>query len=109
MTKWKSIQELIISLEEEKIEIENRLAALRAEPASFSEEIILKYIETRSTVKAAEFVKSKGIKSSRGTVYAASDVSSLIKEGDNNINAVLLCIAREIFNKNLKAVERAYG
>lgn len=109
MKKWKDIPELISFLEETKHDLDDRIVALKSEPSSFEDEIILKYIETRSTVKAAEYVKAKGVRTTKGTVYAASDVSSLIKEGNANINNTLLRIAREIFDKNLKAVERAYG
>lgn len=109
MKKWKDIPELISFLEEEKRNIDYRLDALKSKPSSFEDEIILKYIETRSIAKTAEYVKSKGVRSIKGTVYAASDVSSLIKKGSDNINSTLLRIAREIFDKNFKAVERAYG
>lgn len=99
MKKHNSIQELIVLLEEEKTEIEERIIALKTLPVSFEDEIILKYIETRSTVKAAEFVKAKGIRSPKGTVYAGGDVSTLIKEGSNNINRVLLQIASVVSHK----------
>lgn len=109
MKKWKSIQELISLLEAEKGEIEIRVAVLKRVPNSFNDEVILKYIETMSTVKAAEYMKAKGIRSPRGTVYASGDVSTLIKEGAGDVDGVLLRIAREIFTKNSKAVDRAYG
>ncbi len=109
MKKWQSIQDLISILEAEKEEIEARLAALKRALNSFNDEVIFKYIETWSTVEAAEYVKSKCRRLSRGTVYAASDVSALIQEGGWDINGVLLRIAREIFSKNSKAAERAYG
>lgn len=109
MKKWKDIPELISFLEEEKRDIQNRIDALVSEPGSLEEEIIRKYIEARSTTKVAEYIKSKGVKSPKGTVYAASDVSYLIKEGGGNINSIILSMAREIFNKNLRAVDRAHG
>lgn len=109
MKTWQSIQDLISLLEAEKEELEMRLVALKEVPKSFNDEVILKYIETKSTVKAAEYVNAKGTRSPRGTVYAASDVSALIKEGGEEINSVLLRIAQEIFNRNSRAVERAYG
>lgn len=84
MKKWISIQSLVSlleaereKLEAERVELAVRINALNSSPSSFSDEVILKYIETRSTVKAAEFVKGKGIRSEKGTVYAAGDVSNL--------------------------------
>lgn len=109
MKKYKDIKELILFLKEEKSELEARIIALESSPLSFEEEVIFKYIETRSTIKAAAFVKEKGIRSPKDTVYAGSDVSALIKENNKNINNVLLRIARDIFDKNTKAVNRAYN
>lgn len=109
MKKWKSIQELISILESIKVEIEARLIALRTPPQSFNDEVLLKYIETRSTPATANYVKSKGIKSSSGRVFAPNDVSALIKDGGNDVNDALLRIAREIFDKNIKTVDRHYG
>lgn len=109
MKRWNSIEELVNTLEEERRELDVRIEALKTNPISSEDEILLKYIETRSTVKVAEFIRSKGIRSTKGTVYAGSDVSSLIKEGGEETNSVLLRIAREIFEKNTKSVIRAYG
>jgi len=96
--KYQTIGELIALLETDKDELEERIAALKQPCTSFEEELIIKYIETRSTVKAAEYVKSKGIKSPKGTVFASGDVSKIIKNGDVSINPVLLRIAKEIFD-----------
>lgn len=109
MKKWNSIQEFISILESIKVEIEARLIALRTPPQSFNDEVLLKYIETRSTHLTAEYVKSKGVKSSSGRVFASNDVSALIKDGASDVNDVLLRIARDIFNKNTKSVDRSFG
>jgi len=109
MKKWRDIKHLIELLQSERDEIDVRLEALRKTPECLEDEILLKYIETRSTVKAAEYVKSKGIRSARGTVYSAAGLSALIREGSSGVDQILLRIAREIFEKNTKAVVRAYG
>jgi len=107
--KYKTIPELIVILKSEKEIINSYIKALSTEPASFEDEIIIKYIETKSTLKTADFVKSKNIRSPKGTVYAARDVSEIIKNDTSKVNPVLLIIARDIFNKNTKAVIHAYG
>jgi len=107
--KYQTISELVALLEADKEELDARIKALQTPPASFEEELLLKYIETRSTIKAAEFAKRKGIKSAKGTVFAGGDVSSLVRNESNSINPVILRIAREIFEKNTESVIRAYG
>lgn len=109
MKKWKSIQELIALLEAERREIDVRLEALRRSPGSFNDEVLLKYIETRSTVKSAEYFKAKSIRSAKGTVYSSGDVSALIQGGGEDVDETLLRISRDIFNRNSNAVARAYG
>jgi hypothetical protein len=79
--KHNSIAELVGILETQKNELSERIVALKKLSSSFDEELIFKYIETRSTVKAAEYAKAKGVKSPKGTVFSAGDVSALIKEG----------------------------
>lgn len=107
--KYNSIKQLIEILKEQKEEIDYRIEALKTEPTCFEEELIIKYIEKRSTPKVAEYAKKRGKRTQRGTVYQAPDISKLIKEDNDKINPVLLRIAREIFNKNFKAVSRQYG
>jgi hypothetical protein len=109
MKKWTSIEELIEILASEREELSLRLDALSKPPTSFGDEVLLKYIETRSTVKASEHFKSKGVRSLKGTVYSPADVSTLVTEGGEGANEVLLRIARDIFKKNTKGVVRAYG
>ncbi len=107
--KYHTINELIQFLEAERNEINERIEALKSPRSIFEEELILKYIETRSTVKTAEYIKSIGIKSSKGTVFSASDVSEIIKSNNKSITPALLRIAKDIFNKNTTSVVRAYG
>lgn len=107
--KYQTIEELLLLLEMDRKELDERISALKKPSSTFEEELIIKYIETRSTVKAAEYAKAKGIKSPKGTVFAGGDVSEIIKNGSNSVNPVLLRIAKEIYDKNTKAVIRAYG
>lgn len=108
-SRYTSIPELIRNLESERERINNYISALSSALVSFEDEVIFKYIKTRSTVKTAAFVKLKDIKSPKGTVYAANYVSEIIKNSNSQVNPVLLLIARDIFNKNTKAVIHAYG
>ncbi len=107
--KYQTISELVALLRADREELDARINTLQTPPSSFEEELLLKYIETRSTIKAAEFAKRKGVKSTKGTVFAASDVSSLVRNGSNSVNPIILRIAREIFEKNSENVFRAYG
>ncbi|WP_277057236.1 hypothetical protein [Trichlorobacter lovleyi] len=109
MKKYDNLDELIEILKVSKADIEEKIQALQTSPRSFEEELILRYIETRSTVKAAEFAKSKNIRSPKGTVFSGSNVSNIIRDGSKSINPILLKIAREIFGANTRAVVRAYG
>lgn len=106
--KYKNLDELREILEYQVDDLEERIEALQIDSNSFEEELILQYIEKRSTPIVAKFAKSKGKKTARGTVYTPSDISKLIKEGNDNINPVLLRMAREIFEFNSKAVSRRY-
>jgi len=109
MKKYKSIKGLIKNLESEVKLLQSDIAALKTKPANLNEEFILKYIETRSTSKTAEFVRSKGIKTERGTVIAGGDISKLIKNGAEDIFSQLLSIAQRIFNQNKKSVGKRYN
>ena len=90
--------ELISSLEHEIVALEKVIATLKKKPQSMNEQIIHYYIDTRSTGKTKDFVRSLDIKSERGTLYASSDVSKLIKDGAGDISPELLAIARKVAN-----------
>ncbi len=107
--KYSDIGELIEILETQKLELEKSIIALKRKPNSFEEKVIFKYIETKSTVKTAKFVKEMGIKSPKGTVYAPGDVSNLIYDSENDVDNDLLKIAKGVFKKNTKAINRVYG
>jgi hypothetical protein len=107
MKKYKTIKELIKILSSEVKLLQSDITVLKVKPSNLNEEIIVKYIETRSTAKTAEFVKSKGIKTDRGTAIAGGDISKLIKEGAKDISPKLLSLAQDIFNK--KSVGKRYN
>ena len=107
--KYESVEELQESLRALARDLEKRASALDKEPTSLEETVICKYIQLRSTAKVAEYFKAQGIRSPRGTVFSAKDVSEIIKTGGENINKNLLLMAREIFDGNTEAVIRAYG
>lgn len=109
MKKYKTISSLIKNLQLEVKLLQSDISTLKAKPSNFNEEIIVKYIETRSTVKTAVFVKAKGVKAVKGTVIAAGDISTLIKNGAKDISPKLLSIARKIFYKNKKVVDKIYN
>ena len=103
MKPYSDIAELIEMLESEiKLRIE-QVATLKEEPQSFNEQVIFKYIDTCSTGKTKDFVRSLGVKSERGSLFSSGDVSKLIKSGAEDISPDLLAIARKVAslkNKN---------
>jgi hypothetical protein len=105
MKPYSDIAELIEILEAEiKLRAE-QISTLKEEPQSFNEQIIFKYIDTSSTGKTKDFVRSLGVKSERGSLFSSGDVSKLIKAGADDISPDLLAIARNVAsmkNKNGK-------
>ncbi|MGV2872629.1 hypothetical protein [Colwellia sp. E150_009] len=105
MKPYLNIADLIETLTSEIKSLTEQIATLKKEPESFNEQIILKYIDTSSTGKTKDFVRSLGIKSERGTLFSSGDVSKLIKTGADDISPELLAIARQVAsikNKNGK-------
>ncbi|MFT5296264.1 MAG: hypothetical protein ACI9YH_002284 [Colwellia sp.] len=109
MKNKKSTKELIKIKESEIKLLQSDIAVLKIKPSNLNEEFIVNYIETRSTAKTAEFVRSKGIKTDRGTVTEGGDISKLIKEGAVDISPKLLCMAQKIFKQNKKSVGKRYN
>ncbi|WP_085298764.1 hypothetical protein [Cognaticolwellia mytili] len=96
MKPYTSIAELIEMLESEIVSITEQISTLKQEPKSFNEQVIFKYIDTASTGKTKDFVRSLGVKSERGSFFSSGDVSKLIKEGADDISPDLLAIARKV-------------
>lgn len=107
MKSYENIAELIENLELEVKAINEEITTLQKQPQSFNEEIIFRYIETGSTGKTKDFVRSLGVKSARGSLFSSGDVSKLIKEGSEDISSELLAIARKVANmKNKNGKQR---
>ena len=105
MKPYSNISELIETLESEMKLLTGQITALKKEPQSFNEQVIYKYIDTGSTGKTKDFVRSLGVKSERGSLFSSGDVSKLIKDGADDISSELLAIARKVVsmkNKNGK-------
>jgi len=105
MKSYPNITELIEKLESEIKCLTEQITTLKKTPESFNEQVILKYIDTGSTGKTKEFVRSLGVKSERGSLFSSGDVSKLIKNGADDISPELLSIARKVTsmkNKNGK-------
>lgn len=105
MKTYLNIADLIETLESEIKSLTGQIITLKREPENFNEKVILKYIDTGSTGKTKDFVRSLGIKSDRGTLFSSGDVTKLIKNGADDISSELLAIAREVAslkNKNGK-------
>lgn len=105
MKPYSNIGELIESLESEIKSLTEQITTLKKEPQSFNEQIIFKYIDTGSTGKTKDYVRSLGVKSERGSLFSSGDVSKLIKEGSDDISSELLALARKVVsmkNKNAK-------
>jgi uncharacterized protein (UPF0335 family) len=98
MKPYASIVELIETLELEIQSITDTVNTLKQEPKSFNEQIIFKYIDTSSTGKTKDFVRSLDVKSERGSLFSSGDVSKLIKDGAEDISPDLLVIARKVVN-----------
>lgn len=105
MKPYLNIADLIKTLELEIKSLTEQIITLKQEPKNFNEQVILKYIDTGSTGKTKDFVRSLGVKSDRGTLFSSGDVSKLIKSGADDISPELLDIARQVAslkNKNGK-------
>jgi hypothetical protein len=106
--KYKNIEELVTLLRAAKQDIEEKIIALESSPTSFDEELLRKYIDTRSTAKAAEFARANGVRSEKGTAFAPGNVSDLINNSNENVKPALLRLAREIFISNRCMVSMKY-
>ncbi|MEW6999509.1 hypothetical protein AADZ86_17610 [Colwelliaceae bacterium BS250] len=96
MKPYANIAELIKTLESEIQLLTEQVATLQQEPQSFNEEVVFKYIDTGSTGKTKDFVRSHDVKSERGSLFSSGDVSKLIKGGADDISPELLAIARQV-------------
>lgn len=102
MKPYSSLTELIENFELEIKLLTEQISTLKKEPENFNEQVILKYIDTGSTGKTKDFVRSLGIKSERGSLFSSGDVSKLIKDGADDISPELLAIARKVTNMKNK-------
>ena len=105
MKPYSNIAELIEMLESEIKSLTEQITTLKKEPQSFNEQVVFKYIDTGSTGKTKDFVRSLGVKSERGSLFSSGDVSKLIKDAADDISPELLAIARKVAsmkNKNGK-------
>ena len=98
MKPYSDIAELIEMLESEVKSLTDEITTLKQEPQSFNEQIIFKYIDTGSTGKTKDFVRSLGVKSERGSLFSSGDVSKLIKGGADDVSPELLAIARKVIS-----------
>lgn len=107
MKPYLNIAELIKTLESEIELLNEQVTALKKKPQSFNEKIIFKYIDTGSTGKTKDFVRSLGIKSENGSLFSSGEVSKLIKDGADDVSTELLAIARKVVSmKNIKGKHR---
>lgn len=102
MKPYTNTAELIATLELEIKSISETIETLKQEPQSFNEQVIFKYIDTASTGKTKDFVRSLGVKSERGSLFSSGDVSKLIKAGADDISPELLAIARDVVSMKKK-------
>jgi hypothetical protein len=107
MKHYSNIAELIENLELEIKSLSDDITTLKQEPKSFNEQVIFKYIDTGSTGKTKDYVRSLDVKSERGSLFSSGDVSKLIKDGAADISPELLAIARKVVNmKKKKGIQR---
>lgn len=98
MKSYTNIAELIELLEADIKALSGEINTLKQEPQSFNEQVIFKFIDTASTGKTKDYVRSLGVKSERGSFFSSGDVSKLIKTGADDISPELLAIARKVVN-----------
>lgn len=98
MKAYENVEELIEMLESEIVSLTDTIDTLNQAPQSINEQIIFKYIDTRSTGKTKDFVRSLDVMSERGTLFSSGDVTKLIKDGADDISPKLLAIARKVVN-----------
>lgn len=96
MNKFSNIAELIEVYEAEINTLNVNIATLKKKPQSFNERVLFNYIDTGSTGKTKDFVRSLGIMSERGSLFSSADVSKLIKDGAGDVSPELLAIARKV-------------
>ena len=107
MKPYSNIAELIETLESEIKSLTEQITTLTKEPQSFNEQVVFKYIDTGSTGKTKDYVRSLGVKSERGSLFSSGEVSKLIKDGADDISSELLAIARKVASmKNKKGKHR---
>ena len=99
----------IFTLEEEIKRLTRIIVLLRTTPSSVEEQIFLKYIELESLPKVKNYLQIEGIKTQRGIIYTVSDIGQIIKDSPANVNTEIVDLAHKIFEKNRKAVDRAYN
>lgn len=102
MKPYANLAELIENLELEIKSLTDNITTLKREPQNFNEQVIFKYIDTGSTGKTKDFVRSLDVKSERGSLFSSGDVSKLIKGGADDISPELLAIARKVVNMKKK-------
>lgn len=102
MKPYSNIAELIEILESEVKSLSDEITLLKQEPVSFNEKVLLKYIDTGSTGKTKDYVRSLGVKSERGSLFSSGDVSKLIKDGAEDVSAQLLALARKVVSMKKK-------
>lgn len=102
MKPYTNIAELIELLEAEIKALSDEVITLKQEPQSLNEQIIYKYVDTGSTGKTKDYVRSLGIKSERGSLFSSGDVSKLIKAGADDISPEILAIARKVVSMKKK-------
>lgn len=107
MKPYSNIAELIELLESDIKSLTEQVTILKKEPQNFNEQVIFKYIDTGSTGKTKDFIRSLGVKSERGSLFSSGEVSKLIKDGADDVSSELLAIARKVVSmKNKKGKYR---
>jgi len=103
MKPYTNIAELIAFLEADIKALSDEVDTLKKEPQSFNEKVVFKYIDTASTGKTKDYVRSLGVKSERGSLFSSGDVTKLIKGGADDVSPELLAIARKVINMKKKS------
>ena len=106
---YKSKKDLIDYMKQTKSEIESLIKILKSPGKAIENKIIIQYILTQSIIKTCDKINKEGHKTDNGNKYSPSDVSELIKKGNDKVNPTLLELSRHILDKNWKGVSRRYN
>jgi hypothetical protein len=106
------LEALICALQAQAALLAEQIAALREPPANDTHMLVLRYLALQSTPKVAAWAQRAGmtLKGAAGGMrrLRAQDVAQRVARPEEPVPAVLLEMARRIFERNSKAAQRRF-